>query len=886
MYKRMKTILVSIFLTAGVLVSYVALSEDDVAELEDYTVIDVNDDLSILPSEPSEGAFGLSLPLLETPRSVTEVSADLVKTYALRSVDDLVRLTPGAFTNSFFGIKGAMDIRGQQADNYFRGFRRIDNPGAFNTIIRGAHSLEILRGPVSPLYGVGSVGGQLNYSPKTAKVDTAKYIPEATGRVDVTLGTYSQKIIAAEYGTPFNVGDNQAGLYVFAEVEDSESYYHGYAPSSELVQVAFDMDFGESTFIEFGYQQQTTDSIQVPGWTRVTQDLVDNGTYITGSPHPRNDPINPTGANRLTPQESGTIKTFLPSINHSSSGVTQWTIPAAYAPVFAKSGYHYCFRDSCTDMAWYAENGHYLGNDGFTVNGKQIVGFDEIIEPGLAQIDHKTTFIDDIDFADTTARTAYFDVVTTMDNGMVWKNQFFYDYLDHTKYQSWGFTADYPGAEIMEFRSSLTFETETNSFSSNTIVGVSYRKEDLDHKDAWFDENFDRRDMLVGPTPDDRIDWAVDDAWSDATLTYGDDGSVSGVTGTVRRNWNEHQISVLDNIGLYFLSDISISNFNILVGGRYDSFDVESSENAVTLLGAPFLCEDGYAKDMGRPFDNTCPNDLYTGSDNKFSYNLSVSYDTEIGLIPYLTIAESTSLSVNQLGGVNPQTVNDGSYLTDSEIMEVGFKYDGIDGRLYAAVSYYDQEKTFRSAQTNALGALYSDGIEAEIRLVFSDSFSLTATATNSDTTEICDGCLFVVNQAQFAQQNGLPDWTFYGGRLAGARAYFIGEQVEVDRGGLPDTIVSAYGSYTIPYSSGRVIASLGFTYADSTYIDFAESVKLPSYSVWTASMSYVTDSFEIMTTVNNVFDEMYYTSANLFASTVVKPSEGTTASIIATYKF
>ena len=76
-------------------------AEEDVAELEDYTVIDVTDDLSILPSEPSEGAFGLSLPLLETPRSVTEVSDDLVKTYALRSVDDLVRLTPGAFTNSF-----------------------------------------------------------------------------------------------------------------------------------------------------------------------------------------------------------------------------------------------------------------------------------------------------------------------------------------------------------------------------------------------------------------------------------------------------------------------------------------------------------------------------------------------------------------------------------------------------------------------------------------------------------------------------------------------------------------------------------------------------------------------------------------------------------------
>ena len=86
-------------------------AEDGVAELEDFTVTEISDDLSILPSEPSEGAFGLSLSLLETPRSVSEVSADLIKTYGLRSVDDLVRLTPGAFTSSFFGIRGSMDIR-------------------------------------------------------------------------------------------------------------------------------------------------------------------------------------------------------------------------------------------------------------------------------------------------------------------------------------------------------------------------------------------------------------------------------------------------------------------------------------------------------------------------------------------------------------------------------------------------------------------------------------------------------------------------------------------------------------------------------------------------------------------------------------------------------
>ena len=60
-----------------------------------------------------------------------------------------------------------MDIRYEASDNYFRGFRRINNPGAFNTIVRGGH-LEILRGPVSPLYGSGSARA-IKLFTKTAK---------------------------------------------------------------------------------------------------------------------------------------------------------------------------------------------------------------------------------------------------------------------------------------------------------------------------------------------------------------------------------------------------------------------------------------------------------------------------------------------------------------------------------------------------------------------------------------------------------------------------------------------------------------------------------------------------------------------------------------------
>ena len=150
----------------------------------------------------------------------------------------------------------------------------------------------------------------------------------------------------------------------------------------------------------------------------------------------------------------------------------------------------------------------------------------------------------------------------------------------------------------------------------------------------------------------------------------------------------------------------------------------------------------------------------------------------------------------------------------------------------------------------------------------------------------LSDGALAVINQAQFAAMNGLEVTDLYGGRIAGARATFMGSQVEADRGGLPDTVISAYGSYSRFINSGKLIASLGFTYADETYMDITQSVMLPSYSVWTASLSYLSDNYEVMATINNLFDEDYYTSADLFDAVVVKPSEGTTASVIFSYKF
>ena len=48
-------------LAIGLLAKIAVAAESDVAELEDFVISEVTDDLSILPSEPSDGAFGLDL---------------------------------------------------------------------------------------------------------------------------------------------------------------------------------------------------------------------------------------------------------------------------------------------------------------------------------------------------------------------------------------------------------------------------------------------------------------------------------------------------------------------------------------------------------------------------------------------------------------------------------------------------------------------------------------------------------------------------------------------------------------------------------------------------------------------------------------------------------
>ena len=150
-------------LTFAIAISSVAFAEaeeEEAVELETFIAEEsISDDLSILQSEPVDSVFGFNKSILETPRSVSSISVELLEKFNVKGINDLVNFVPGTFTTSFFGVAGSLDVRGTSAENYFRGVKRLNNEGNYPTPIGASDRVDVVRGPMSPISGPSKVGG-------------------------------------------------------------------------------------------------------------------------------------------------------------------------------------------------------------------------------------------------------------------------------------------------------------------------------------------------------------------------------------------------------------------------------------------------------------------------------------------------------------------------------------------------------------------------------------------------------------------------------------------------------------------------------------------------------------------------------------------------------
>lgn len=418
------------------------------------------DPLKLLELDESRTVYGLDLSYAETPRAVSVVSDETIRRFGVDTVDDLADVAPGTFTGSFFGVPGSVNLRGNRADTFFRGFRRVENPGSFPTPLGASERIEIVRGPVPPVYGAGRVGGFLNITPTTARTRDELGPRGALAEIAFTGGSWGKKVGAADLGAAFGALAGDAGVYLHAEHERSRSWYRGIEPRRTLVQASVDWtrgpveaEFGGMVFDADGYRQTI-------GWNRATQALIDAGVYRTGRDTDLRDL---DGDGRLQPAE----------------------VDAAVGAFFGAS------------------------------NIRQFVDFGVTTGPafaldsglGTTRLDPRTVFLSDDDVGRARTGTANADVAYHANDKLVLRVLGFYDSMNAKLYQSTGFAANYR-ADLYELRAQAEARFHALGAEASAVAGLSWRSARTRTLQTFLSGYLavDRRDLAVGPQPNEVFD--------------------------------------------------------------------------------------------------------------------------------------------------------------------------------------------------------------------------------------------------------------------------------------------------------------------------------------------------------------------------------------------
>ncbi len=795
-------------------------SAQDVTEMDDASgtieEIVVVGDLRSLPGEAVKTVFGLDKSLLETPRSVSTVSSEMIDRFNMRDIDELIALAPGSFTQSFFGVAGSLDIRGTPGETYFRGVRRLDNPGNYPTPIGASDRVDIVRGPASPIYGPAKIGGYLNFNPKSAGIEkTGQFIDDRTGAVGVDFGSWDKRTLSAEIGGAEPFGGRHFGYYVYGEFEDSGSYYRDTGTRQTLLQASFDTDLAERWHLEFGGMFHDHLGNQIGGWNRLTQELIDHGIYVTGQPLPLDD----DGDGRISHQEFDVDNDGFPDLNPFAAGL----IPG--------------------DPSLLSHPGPFPGT--CAIGDTAVFGCRpdllRIENPGIAQLQPNQVLVDPDDLLDSRVLTIYFDTIVFAENGWEWKNQLFFESADTVAESAYGFS-QFHDTWVLEEKLVGSNEFEVGGAEASIQISPSARYTRFDHADDYTNEYFDRRDLTQPGGPLDRrlLATRIDD------------------------DYTEYYIGDYLDLGFAVLANSDWSNgLSLLAGASYDVIDMESRQPVDKLL---LPSSNNFCLPPG-----ACVRPHAADEVEGLSWTLSLGYESPLGLRPYATLSAQSTVIAGQGSEITTANIADGTAFDVSELRELGLKGSLLNDSLYFAVAMYEQQRTDFSAQSIVTNqATDTRGAELEARWVVSERLVMTLGYSNIKVVNLNTedtGSRFSFIGADDIP--GIAPETFYGGSLGGILVRPGAQGAR--RAGIPENIWALTGTYD--FGNGFAVSASAVD-AVAVHSSFSNSVTLPGYTLLNVGAVFETEHWVLSATAKNLTDERYFRSnfPNLFGGVIVLP--------------
>ena len=571
------------------------------------------------------------------------------------------------------------------------------------------------------------------------------------------------------------------------------------------------MDVG-SVGLQFGGMFHDFSGTENAGWNRLTQDLIDRGIYVTGSP----PPLDANGDGRISHQEFDVNGDGFTDLNPFAAGL----VPGTAAPLAPGPFPGACSIGAATLFGCRPDLLALVNTGTATLAGSQVL---------IAPEDALTNQV----------LTLYFDVVGDTDGGWEWRNQAFFETYDNVNEVAYGFSS-FHDTSVFEDKLVFTKRLQRGDAEATLQLSPSVRATDFAHGDDFTNEYFDRRDLTRPASALDRrlLATQIDDDYSRYTIG-----------------------SYLD-FGFALLADADWRRFNILAGLRYDSIDLESRQPVDKLLlpSAANFC-----------VDTSCVTAAAEDRVDGVSWTLSVSIDTEAGIIPYLTVSRQGTVIAGQGADIDPGNIADGQAFDNSTLRELGVKAGFLDDTLYLAVAVYEQERTDFSAQSvDTNQAAHTEGAEFELRWAVNDRLLLTLGYSDIEVVNL--NTLEAGGRFSFVGAGDIPGVApeaFYGGALGGS--IVKPGRHGARRAGVPENIVSLTGTYD--FGNGLAVSASAVD-VDAAYSGFTNAVRLPAYTLVNAGFVLQRGNWTFAATGKNLTDERYFRAnfPNLFGGVIALP--------------
>ncbi|THD03067.1 hypothetical protein B1810_10755 [Panacagrimonas perspica] len=821
---------------------------------------------SRIPTAPTPSIYGIDASILDTPRSISQINEEQLTTDLIRSADDLVKYAPGLTRGGGQNVSLTPQIRGQNSELFQNGQRIYSERRPTN--LNAYEGADIVAGPSSVVFGpVGGAGGYINYV--TKKPDFRDSHSEFTSQIGTWVpggGSHDTSRLTFDTTGPIN---DKLAYRLSVTRQKADDYYDNVKNNFDAFFAAVSWVPKSNVRVEWNGSYDDYYNFNVThGWNRQTQDLVDSygQDYSAG----RATPI------LRGPDGNGGTVTWSPVFQSGdpTSPVTGWQVRTPVRNTDGRYAYTQYTAGPIQPLA--TRPGATAATAG------TLLGF--VYDPslqgnGLASIDpNESGRAADKNAARrlSTQLNVAWDVSPTFSlvNSTLLQDN--HDYLNSvgTFLGSWD-TSIFEHRLEARLRREFTLFGQPVQHGSNT--GGSWRREDENRLSS--NVNFLINMFDLTQDPDNKYPGYIYGLFNQRGTAPGQNpnANAAGGSGAWRGTPGVPQNSpyfgyvnlppaypVRENLYAELLPGRSyayetettslFTQHNFTLGEQF-GLNVGGSRSFVSAKAENPLHPDGVANtersDSGRfrltafqvsPYWKPVSNvTLYFTSDNTLTFSTGNS----------TTPAVPTGAAAGTAGGV--WKLNANNFKNDTEMQEVGIKYDVIPNQLFATLAGYKQQRDIASqnaAGETLINRFKFEGYEASLRY--------------QPTRQIAAGLNLSKVEAKI---NGVTSFSFSPVGFVPDNATVFGDSNVLNQrpagdfkaAGLPEYSTSAFVSYRHDSGFG---GELSGWWTSDWYTHLDHRVKVPSSFNVDLNLSYRQPAWEVGVLLSNLTDEENFVNA------------------------